>query len=66
MSDEESALYRVVFNAEAQYSIWPTDRELPPGWQEEGTIGPRSTCLARIDEVWTDMRPSSLRMTSSP
>ncbi|MFH8902567.1 MbtH family protein [Streptomyces coeruleorubidus] len=53
--------YRVVLNAEEQYSIWPAGRELPAGWSAEGTQGTREECLARIDEVWTDMRPLSLR-----
>jgi MbtH protein len=62
MFDEDDAVtYAVVINHEEQYSIWPDGRELPPGWQREGTVGNREACLARIDEVWTDMRPLSLR-----
>ena len=53
--------YRVVLNDEEQYSIWWTDRDLPAGWRAEGTEGSREDCLARIGEVWTDMRPLSLR-----
>jgi uncharacterized protein YbdZ (MbtH family) len=53
--------YRVVANSEEQYSIWPLDRELPQGWSEVGPTGPVSDCLAYIAEVWTDMRPLSLR-----
>jgi MbtH protein len=53
--------YCVVSNHEEQYSIWPADRELPPGWHKEGTEGSRDQCLAHIDTVWTDMRPLSLR-----
>jgi uncharacterized protein YbdZ (MbtH family) len=53
--------YRVVVNSEEQYSIWPLDRELPQGWSEAGPTGPVSDCLAYIAEVWTDMRPLSLR-----
>jgi MbtH protein len=53
--------YCVVVNHEGQYSIWPTDRELPPGWREEGKEGSRDECLAHIGTVWTDMRPLSLR-----
>jgi MbtH protein len=59
--DDATARFRVVMNHEAQYSIWPVDRELPPGWQAEGTEGTRGECLAHIDQVWTDMRPLSLR-----
>ncbi|MBT2491913.1 MbtH family protein [Streptomyces sp. ISL-96] len=53
--------YRVVRNDEEQYSIWWAERELPAGWTAEGTEGTREQCLARIAEVWTDMRPRSLR-----
>lgn len=59
MTDEET--YQVVLNDEEQYSIWPADRELPSGWRAEGMVGPKSDCLAHIDQVWTDMRPLSLR-----
>jgi MbtH protein len=53
--------YTVVFNHEEQYSIWPTGRPLPAGWTDAGKSGPKDECLAHIDEVWTDMRPLSLR-----
>ena len=64
MSDDdrdEATLYRVVLNGEEQYSIWPADRDIPPGWRDEGTHGSKAACLAHINEVWTDMRPRSLR-----
>jgi MbtH protein len=53
--------YRVVVNHEEQYSIWPLNRELPIGWRAEGKEGNREACLAYIEEVWTDMRPLSVR-----
>ncbi len=58
---EDTRTWLVVHNDEEQYSIWPRDRELPAGWTEEGTTGSRDACLAHIEEVWTDMRPKSLR-----
>ena len=58
--NDENA-YLVVLNDEEQYSVWWADRDLPVGWRAEGTQGTRDECLARIDEVWTDMRPKSLR-----
>ncbi|MET8579606.1 MbtH family NRPS accessory protein [Streptomyces collinus] len=58
----DEAVYRVVLNDEEQYSIWWADRPLPAGWHAEGTEGSREDCLARIDTVWTDMRPLSLRL----
>jgi len=59
--DDETTAYRVVRNDEEQYSIWPADRENVPGWRDEGTSGTKAVCLARIAEVWTDLRPLSLR-----
>lgn len=58
---EDTTTYKVVVNHEEQYSIWPFDRENPPGWSEVGKSGPKSECLEYIKEVWTDMRPLSLR-----
>lgn len=52
---------KVVVNHEEQYSIWPADREAPTGWREAGKQGTKAECLAYIEEVWTDMRPLSLR-----
>jgi MbtH protein len=60
-SEPQPLPYRVVLNHEEQYSIWPADREIPIGWRAEGTIGPKEECLARINQIWTDMRPLSLR-----
>ena len=58
---EDTTIYTVVVNHEEQYSIWPADRELPLGWNEAGRRGTKEECLAYIEEVWTDMRPLSLR-----
>ena len=53
--------FTVVVNHEEQYSVWPVDRPVPAGWREAGFTGTREECLAHVDEVWTDMRPLSLR-----
>lgn len=58
---EDKTIYKVVRNAEEQYSIWPADREKALGWTDVGKTGPKAECLAYIKEVWTDMRPLSLR-----
>ncbi len=58
---QDLTIYNVVVNDEEQYSIWPVDRELPLGWREGGKRGTKEECLAYIKEVWTDMRPLSLR-----
>jgi MbtH protein len=58
---EDDRQYAVVLNDEEQYSIWLADRPLPDGWREAGKRGLKAECLAHIQEVWTDMRPLSLR-----
>jgi MbtH protein len=59
--EEDDRRYKAVVNDEEQYSIWLADRELPAGWREAGREGTKAEVLAWIDEVWTDMRPLSLR-----
>jgi len=58
---EDTLTYKVVVNHEEQYSISFADREPPLGWREVGITGPKAECLAYVKEVWTDMRPLSLR-----
>jgi MbtH protein len=59
--DEDKTIYLVVMNHEEQYSIWPADKAMPLGWRSSGKSGMKQECLAYIKEVWTDMRPLSLR-----
>ena len=59
--DSEDTVFKVVINNEEQYSIWPEHKEVPEGWRASGYIGKKAECLAHIKEVWTDMRPLSLR-----
>lgn len=58
---EDTTIYKVVVNHEEQYSIWPSYRDNALGWRDAGKSGLKSDCLAYIKEVWTDMRPLSLR-----
>src|SRR5262245_44202659 len=58
---EDTTIYKVVVNHEEQYSIWPDYKEMPLGWRDVGKSGLKPECLAYIKEVWTDMRPLSLR-----
>lgn len=53
--------YFVVRNHEEQYSIWRTNKPIPAGWDTVGEPAPKEDCLKRIGELWTDMRPASLR-----
>lgn len=58
---EDSTIYKVVMNHEEQYSIWPLHKDNPLGWKDTGKSGTKAECLAYVKEVWTDMRPLSLR-----
>ena len=59
--DSDQTIYKVVINDEEQYSIWPANRKNAMGWKDAGKTGTKEECLAYIQEVWTDMRPKSLR-----
>ncbi|GAA4563115.1 MbtH family NRPS accessory protein [Planotetraspora kaengkrachanensis] len=54
--------HRVVVNRDGQYSVWPSETDLPSGWAAEGPAGSRQECLDRIDTIWTDMRPYRSRL----
>jgi len=54
--------YHVVVNDEDQYPIWWVEQPIPAGWNHDGFTGSREDCLAHIEEVWTDMRPRSVRL----
>jgi MbtH protein len=58
---EDGDRLQVVVNDEEQYSIWPAHKSPPAGWRGVGHEGTREVCLAYIEEVWTDMRPLSVR-----
>jgi MbtH protein len=58
--EDDTAEYIVLVNHEGQYSLWPGFREAPLGWTVTVQRGKRDTCLAWIDQNWTDMRPLSL------
>lgn len=57
----DTTIFKVVVNHEEQYSIWPDHKEMPRGWNPAPKNGTKAECLAYIKEVWTDMRPLSLR-----
>ncbi len=60
-NNEDKTIYKAVVNHEEQYSIWPAHRDLPLGWRDAGKTGTKPECLDYIGQVWTDMRPLSLR-----
>jgi MbtH protein len=65
-ASDDRSVHKVLVNHEGQYSLWLADREAPAGWTEVGKPGSKEECLAYIEEVWTDMRPLSLRQAADP
>jgi MbtH protein len=61
MNDEDTTTYQVLRNDEEQYSLWPVLLDVPAGWTPVGKQGTKTECMSYVDEVWTDMRPLSLR-----
>ena len=59
--EDDQTVYKVVISTEGQYAIWPFEKEIPNGWREAGKTGLKAECLEYIGQVWTDMRPLSLR-----
>lgn len=59
--NQDEKEYFVVQNKEGQYSIWPSEKQLPLGWDKEEVSGSKEECLKYIEQVWTDMRPISIR-----
>jgi uncharacterized protein YbdZ (MbtH family) len=58
---EDTIVYKVLVNQEEQYSLYPAHRPEPRGWRDAGKTGRKADCLSFIKQVWTDMRPLSLR-----
>jgi MbtH protein len=61
VEDDDGQTYVVVMNDEEQYSICPASRAVPDGWRQVGKSGTKAECLGYVDEVWTDLRPLSVR-----
>jgi len=59
--NNQNSSFHVVINSEEQYSVWPHSRELPEGWSVVETLSSKDECLDYIEQVWTDIRPKSLR-----
>jgi MbtH protein len=60
MHDDDRGTYRVAVGPQEQYSLWPADAELPPGWRGCGRAGSKDECVAYLAEVWTAAAPMPL------
>ena len=61
MEEEDTREYEVLVNGEEQYSLWLAGQQIPNGWRQVGPRGKKQVCLDYVKEVWTDMRPLSVR-----
>ena len=61
MLEEDNEEYICLINEEEQYSIWFAWKEVPLGWKRVGPQGTKQEILDYVTQVWTDMRPKSLR-----
>jgi MbtH protein len=59
--NDDNFQFQVLVNHEEQYSLWPTFKEIPNGWRQVGPVGSKQECLDYVEQVWTDMRPLSVR-----
>ena len=64
MSDNENKFFVVLMNHEHQYSMWPSSRTVPDGW-DSVFDGSHVDCTTYIEDNWTDMRPKSLRESTT-
>jgi len=59
--DDETGAFLVLVNDEGQHSLWPTFAGVPAGWRNVFGEASRAERLAYVEELWTDIRPKSLR-----
>lgn len=59
--EERIQIYTVLMNDEEQYSLWPSHKDIPAGWQSVGVTGTKAECMEYVDKVWTDITPLSVR-----
>jgi len=59
--DDDKFEYMVLVNDEEQHSLWPTFKEIPPGWKQVGPVGTKQECLDYVETAWPDITPLSVR-----
>ncbi|WP_406631727.1 MbtH family protein [Amycolatopsis sp. WGS_07] len=58
---ETDGRFLVLVNDEEQYSLWPSRRKVPDGWEVVHPENSREACLDYVESRWTDLRPLSAR-----
>lgn len=49
----------VLMNDKKEYSLWPSGKPLPDGWQPVNFSGTKEDCKTYIDEHWLALMPMS-------
>lgn len=55
----ETGVYTVLVNPEKQHSVWRWGMAPPLGWRATGQVGTKAQCSRYVDEMCTDIRPTS-------
>ncbi|HEY3877225.1 MAG TPA: amino acid adenylation domain-containing protein [Trebonia sp.] len=58
--DRTPGLLAVVVNDLGQHSLWPSGRDVPPGWRRRSRPMSRGECLAAVERSWTGITPGSV------
>jgi MbtH protein len=59
--DDPEGIFFVLVNDEDQYSLWPSDLDVPAGWKAVNGPAGRQESLDYVEANWTDLRPRSAR-----
>lgn len=51
-----------LINNQGQYSLWPCNKNIPSGWKKIIEPDTKTNVLGKIEELWADMRPNSLKL----
>ena len=59
MNMVKRATFGIVVNDEQQFSVWPTHRRLPPGWNYTGPTGTRAEMQAAVRQQFVETVPAT-------
>ncbi|MCB4769623.1 MbtH family protein [Ancylobacter sp. Lp-2] len=62
--DDERHLFLALVNADGQYSLWPSFRDVPEGWRSVHGPDDRASCLQLIEREWQDISPAARRISA--
>ncbi|AYA41214.1 MbtH family NRPS accessory protein [Xenorhabdus nematophila] len=54
LTGNDAMNWMVVLNGKKQYSVWPTEYDIPVGWMATGRTGSKDDCLNHIAAIWPE------------